>query len=321
MVGELTQNRKTPDPALYIGEGKLEELKELILVNDANIVVFDNSLSGNKIKNLENALDVKVIDRTMLILDIFARRALSKEGALQVELAQLKYSMPRIGSLSQSSGRFGGGVGMRGPGETKLELDRRVIENKILQKGRELKELESKRDLRRQNRKKSRIFNVALVGYTNSGKSTLLNTLTKSDVLAKDMLFATLDPTTKKMYLGDFKECVITDTVGFVSRLPHELVNAFHSTLEEAVNADLVFHIIDISDSKYKLKVEAVNKTLESLKIGETPVINIYNKSDRINIEEILENDENIEKDAIFISATKRMNLEVLKEKIKEQIN
>lgn len=312
VVGELTQNAEKPDGKFEIGTGKLKELKELVSSNKATMVVFDNGLTGSKITNLENELNVRVIDRTMLILDIFATRALSNEGKLQVELAQLKYTLPRLNALSGSSGRYGsGGIGMRGPGETKIEINRRVVEKRIFEKEKQLKKLKEERDLRRQKRNQSQKPLVALVGYTNSGKSTLLNTLTKANVLAKDMLFATLDTTTRELWLGLNKEIMVVDTVGFISNLPHELVDAFSSTLEETLYANLLVNVVDISNPHHEEQEKVVFDVLKDLGVKDTPIVTVYNKIDKV---------ENLQKqpDKIYISAKQNIGLEELKQKIVE---
>lgn len=311
VVGQLLQNRKSPDPATMIGEGKLEELKQMVEDLEADIVVFKNDLNGTKIRNLEDTLNVKILDRTMLILDIFAQRATSQEGKLQVEVAQLKYTLPRLAGLTGSFGRFGGGVGMRGPGETKLELDRRVIENKIIEKMKELQRIEKNRDIRRSQRLKSGKYKVSIVGYTNGGKSTLLNCITKADAFVKDMLFATLDTTTRNLWLGPRKEILLTDTVGFVSDLPHDLVKAFKSTLQEAMDADLLLHVVDVSDEEYLEKIKIVNGVLESLGAVGIPTILCYNKIDKVEFLNIVEDDY-----TILMSAKNNLNIDKLKEKI-----
>ncbi len=312
VVGQIVQNRDKPDAKFLLGKGKIEELKQLVLETECDIVVFDNLLTGSRLNNLEEYLGVKVLDRAMLILDIFAQRALSLEGKKQVELAQLKYSLPRLNGLSATNNRYGGGIGMRGPGETKLELNRRIIEKNILVLEKELKKLENDRELRRSNRLKSNKKTVALVGYTNSGKSTLLNTLTKANVLAKDMLFATLDTTTRELYLGEGREILITDTVGFVNKLPHELVEAFKSTLNEAVSADLIVHVVDATSKERSTQEEVVLNVLKSLGVQNTPILTVYNKCD-------LEYDF-IPAGVLKISAKNNQNLNVLKDKIIEML-
>lgn len=305
VVGKVFQNIKQPDLSYLIGKGKLDELKEMVLSTNADMVVFENELSGSKINNLETFLGVKVIDRTMLILDIFAQRAQSSEGKLQVELAQLKYSLPRIAGLKNSNNRYGGGVGMRGPGESKLELDRRKIENQILQKQKELEKVKEGRELRRKQRLNTNQKTVALVGYTNSGKSTLMNTITKSDVFVKDMLFATLDTTTRKVYLNENLSILLSDTVGFVSNLNHELVDAFKSTLEESLNADLLLNIVDISDPEAVKKEQVTKEVLFELGVDLNKVKTVYNKIDKL---------ENVpQNDVLKISAKQNLNIDKLK--------
>ncbi len=308
VVGSLVQNIKQPDLSYLIGVGKLEELKKIVDENNATLVIFQNELTGSKINNLEEYLGCKVIDRTMLILDIFAQRAKSSEGKLQVELAQLKYTLPRLKGLNNSANRYGGsGVGMRGPGETKLELDRRKIENQIYVKQKELKALKENRDLRRKQRLQTNQKTVALVGYTNSGKSTLMNTITKSDVLAKDMLFATLDTTTRKVYLNEKLTILLTDTVGFVSDLNHELIDAFNSTLEESLSADLLINVVDISDPECQKKEQITLEVLQELGVNLDKVITIYNKIDKLHL---------LQPDKLCISAKNNVNIDKLKETI-----
>lgn len=314
-VGIITQNRHKPDGAYLIGSGKLEEIRVMIEETGATVVIFDNELVGSKISNLQKELNVRVIDRSMLILDIFALRAKSNEGKLQAELAQLKYSLPRLTSLQGTEGRFGGGVGMRGPGETKIELSRRVIEKKIYDKEKELEKLKENRDIVRSKRVLSAKKSVAIVGYTNSGKSTLMNLITKADILAKDMLFATLDTTTRSVWLEQNKEILLVDTVGFVSKLPHEFIDAFSATLEESVHSDILLHIIDASNSLYKEQEEIVLKVLANLGIKNTPIIKVYNKMDKVpNFER------KQAKDTVYISALKNEGIDKLKQKIIELI-
>lgn len=310
VVDQIVQNVKSFDKKFLMGAGKVQQIKQLANSLNANLVVFDNGLTGGQINELEVATGCKVIDRTMLILDIFARRALSTEGKLQVELAQLKYSLPRLNAISGSSGRYGsGGIGMRGPGETKIELDKRIVENKIFQKETELKKLKAERDLRRQKRKNSNIPIVAIVGYTNSGKSTLLNTITKANVLAKDMLFATLDTTTRSLWLAPNKQIMLVDTVGFVSNLPHELVEAFSSTLEETTTADLLLNVVDLSNPSFEVQEKVVTDVLASLGIKDTPIITVFNKIDQVqNI--------NMDHTKVYISAKNNIGIDALKTKI-----
>ncbi|MGD9901341.1 MAG: GTPase HflX [Spirochaetales bacterium] len=311
VVGKLIQNRQKPDPAFVIGKGKVEELKALIKELDATLVIFDTALVGSRINNLEEELEVRVIDRSILILDIFAARASSREGKLQVELAQLKYSLPRLTSLQSSEGRFGGGVGMRGPGETKLELSKRVIEKRILDYEKDIEKIKENREINRNKRKTDRKKTVAIVGYTNAGKSTLMNIITKANVLAKDMLFATLDTTTRNVYLEYGKEILLIDTVGFVSKLPHEFIEAFSATLEEAVYADILLHIVDVSNPLYREQAKVVLEVLKNLGIKNTPIITVYNKVDKAP-DFVMPDEPN----SVSISALKNEGIDELKQKI-----
>lgn len=309
-VGRVSQFRVKPDGTYYIGSGKIDILKDLIQLNEANLVIFDNELSGSKCSNISNVLGVKVIDRSMLILDIFAGRARTNEGKLQVELAQLKYSLPRLGAYIESSGRYGGGVGMRGPGETKLELNKRIVEQNIQKKSEELKKLKKQRELNRKSRRENSKPVISIVGYTNSGKSTLLNLLAKTNVYAKDELFATLDTTTRNVWLEDKKEVLFTDTVGFINNLPHEFIEAFSSTLEESVYADLILHVVDISNPNFENHIKVTNEVLDKLGCN-NPRIMVYNKCDKIAPEER-------ENNAIYISAKTGEGIDSLKKKIIE---
>ena len=309
----LTQNVKEITPATFIGSGKIEELKELVKKNSADIVIFNNELSGSQIKNISDLVGVKVIDRTMLILDIFAMRATSNEGKLQVALAQYKYTLPRLSGIAGSSGRFGsGGVGMRGPGETKLELDRRVIQNNITRLEKQIKELKENRNLRRSERTKNQIKEVAIVGYTNAGKSTLLNTISKAGIYADDKLFATLETTTRKLWLDVGKEIIITDTVGFIDKLPHAFVDAFASTLEEAKRADLILVVVDSTDKNREKQIEVVEQVLSEIDANSTKKLYIYNKIDKISDQDEIPSGENVVK----ISAKRNIGLDTLKQKI-----
>lgn len=316
IVGEIIQNRDSPDTKYFIGEGKIDELKKLINETDASIVIFENELSGSKISNISNYLGVSVIDRSMLILDIFAGRAKSNEGKLQVELAQLKYNLPRLRAIVEVSDNFGGGVGMRGPGETKLETNRRTVEKEIQKKSSELKKLSDHRKLNRKQRISGRNSIVAIVGYTNSGKSSLLNLLSKEDVYVKDELFATLDTTTRKAWLGDGKEVIFIDTVGFINNLPHEFIEAFGSTLEECVYADLLVHVVDVSNPNYKNQMKI---TLDLLKeLGSTaPIITVYNKIDKFETGFLMEDNS---EDAVYVSIKEQTNIDKLKEIIKSKV-
>lgn len=279
-VGEVIQNREARHPGTYIGKGKIEEVREEIARTDADAVVTDDELSPAQMKNLEDALGIKVMDRTMLILDIFAKHASTREGSVQVELAQLKYRSTRLIGAGSAMSRLGGGIGTRGPGEKKLETDRRVIRGRIAQLNRELKEMQKNRDVQRQGRIRSGIPVISIVGYTNAGKSTLLNRLTGAEVLSADMLFATLDPTTRVCETEDGQEMLFTDTVGFIRKLPHHLVDAFRSTLEEARYADIILHVVDASAEEPETAMAVVYETLAGLGIEDKPIITVYNKID-----------------------------------------
>lgn len=315
VVGQDGQYIREITPATLLGSGKLEEIKEKIKSLNANVVIVDYELSGSQASNISEILGVKVIDRMALILDIFAQRATSNEGMLQVELAQLKYTLPRLNQIQGTSGRFGSaGVGMRGPGETKLETDRRAIRLKIQKLEKEIEKIKSRRDLKRQKRSTSGKKKVAIVGYTNSGKSTLLNAISKAGIYADDKLFATLETTSRNVWLGEDKQIILTDTVGFINKLPHMLVDAFASTLEEALDADLILHVVDISNPAYKEQIKVVNQTLKEIGAENIPEIIAYNKCDKIHEEIILKENE------IYISAKTGKNLDNLKELIKKYI-
>ncbi|MCI8603175.1 MAG: GTPase HflX [Ruminiclostridium sp.] len=280
VVAQVIQKRSAPEPATVIGEGKIEELRDLANKLEADLVIFDCELTASRIRNIEDIVNVRVIDRTMLILDIFAGRAVTNEGKLQVELAQLKYRLPRLAGIGASMSRLGGGIGTRGPGETKLETDRRHIRSRITKLEENLKELEKRRSFSRSRRKKDNVLTAAIVGYTNAGKSTLLNNLTGANVLAEDKLFATLDLTSRGIELPDGRTVLVIDTVGLIRRLPHNLVEAFKSTLEEAASADIILHVLDISDGEAAEKAETTSMLLTELGCGEIPVINVLNKCD-----------------------------------------
>ena len=280
-VGRVLQKREQMHPATYLGRGKTGELKDLIWETQADGIICDDELSPAQIGNLKDELGVKIMDRTLLILDIFAARASTSEGKIQVELAQLKYRQSRLTGLGTSLSRLGGGIGTRGPGEKKLEMDRRLIKGRISQLTRELKEVKRHRQLTRESRAKSRIPVIAIVGYTNAGKSTLLNALTGAGILAEDKLFATLDPTTRNYRLPDGQEILLTDTVGFIRKLPHHLIEAFKSTLEEAKYADLLLHVVDASNPQMDQQMHVVYETLRELEASDKPVITAFNKKDR----------------------------------------
>lgn len=279
-VAKVIQNRETFHSATYVGKGKIEELKVLIDELEATGIVCDDELSPAQMNNLQEELQVKIMDRTLVILDIFAARANTNEGKIQVELAQLKYQSSRLVGLRSSLSRLGGGIGTRGPGETKLEMDRRIIHERISQLKRELADVVTHRELTRNQRSRNGMPVVAIVGYTNAGKSTLLNTLTNAGVLEMDKLFATLDPTTRNLELESGQQILMTDTVGFISKLPHQLVEAFKSTLEEAVYADIILHVVDASNPQMDTQMHVVYQTLEQLGVGDKPVITAFNKQD-----------------------------------------
>lgn len=282
VVGTFIQKKAKPDTALFLGRGKVEEMAMFIQNERATLVIFDDELTPSQQRNLEMALGVKILDRTALILDIFAQRARTAAGKLQVELAQMKYSLPRILGQGLVLSRLGGGIGTRGPGETKLEVDRRRIRRRIHDIEGEIERLKKERLLHRERRRAARIPVAALVGYTNAGKSTLLNALTGADVFAEDKLFATLDPTTRSLRLADGREILVTDTVGFIQKLPHTLVQAFHATLEEVVEADLLLHVVDVSNEAAEFQIEAVTEVLKELGAAEKPMLYVLNKLDRL---------------------------------------
>ncbi|MDD3797371.1 MAG: GTPase HflX, partial [Lachnospiraceae bacterium] len=281
-VGKMIQKRESVHPGLYLGTGKIAELREMIEETGATGIICDDELSPAQLRNLEQELDSKVMDRTLLILDIFAARAATSEGKIQVELAQLQYRLARLVGLRSSLSRLGGGIGTRGPGEKKLEMDRRLVKSRIAQLRRELQDVKRHRDVIRERRKKNRVPVAAIVGYTNAGKSTLLNTLTEADVLEEDKLFATLDPTTRTLVLEGGQEILLTDTVGFIRKLPHHLIEAFRSTLEEAKYADVILHVVDTSNPQMEKQMHVVYDTLETLGVQGKTIITLFNKQDRL---------------------------------------
>lgn len=287
-VGRVVQKREQVHPGTYVGRGKLQEIKALLWEKEAMGIVCDDELSPTQIGNLRDELDTKIIDRTLLILDIFAARAVTSEGKIQVELAQLKYRQSRLTGYGASLSRLGGGIGTRGPGEKKLEMDRRLIKSRIARLNRELKEIQGHRQVVRENRKREMFPVIAIVGYTNAGKSTLLNKLTGADVLAEDKLFATLDATTRGYRLESGQEVLFTDTVGFIRKLPHHLVEAFRSTLEEAKYADVILHVVDASNPQMDVQMHIVYETLYKLGIQDKPVITVFNKQDCLTEQVIL---------------------------------
>lgn len=326
VVGEVTQNLERVTSSHYVGTGKVEEIKSFYEEADANLVIFNDELSPSQIRNLERDLECKVIDRTMLILDIFARRAKSNEAQMQVDLAQLQYMLPRLVGLRASLGRQGGGTGggfkNRGAGETKLELDRRKIEDQIAKLKRDLEHAKDQRETQRKQRKKNAIPVVSLVGYTNAGKSTIMNQLLNKvgqmeskQVFEKDMLFATLETSVRQIKLPDQKEFLLTDTVGFVSKLPHHLVKAFRSTLEEARDADLLLHVVDVSNDEHRFMMDVTNETLYAVGVEDVPTVYVYNKSDLADMIY-----PHVAGDNIWISAKEGAGLDELLEIIKKHI-
>ena len=281
-VGRVIQSRDQIHPGTYVGTGKIMEIKDLLWETDASGIICDDELSPAQMKNLQDELEVKVLDRTLLILDIFAARARTSEGKIQVELAQLKYRQTRLAGFGTALSRLGGGIGTRGPGEKKLEMDRRLIRERIDQLNRELKAVQRHRQVTREQRMESLLPVAAIVGYTNAGKSTLLNTLTGAGILAEDKLFATLDPTTRNLKLPAGQEILLTDTVGFIRKLPHHLIEAFRSTLEEARYADLIIHMADVANPQVEAQMHTVYETLRELGVEDKPVITVLNKRDLV---------------------------------------
>ena len=306
-TGKVLQNRHTPDSHSFIGEGKAIEVKMLVEATASTMVIFDNELSPGNIRALEEIIGVTVLDRSALILDIFAQRAKTKEGRLQVELAQYKYLLPRLSGMGKSLSRQGGGIGTRGPGETKLESDRRHIRERITRLESELEQVRKVRGVQRQNRMKNSVPVVAIVGYTNAGKSTLLNQLTDAGIPANNRLFDTLDTTSRQLTVSDNLDVVLSDTVGFIAKLPHHLVNAFHATLEELEYADLLLHVIDASDPNREAHIAVVDRLISKLAKPETPVLKVYNKADLVYSEDIPHGD-----DVVAISAKRGMNMDGL---------
>lgn len=318
VVGSVVQNRDTIHPGTYVGSGKLDELKWLVWETEADGIVCDDELSPAQIGNLRDVLDCKIMDRTLVILDIFAARASTKEGKIQVELAQLRYRQSRLIGFGKSLSRLGGGIGTRGPGEKKLEIDRRLIKSRIAQLNRELEDVKRHREVTREQRSRNHVPVAAIVGYTNAGKSTLLNRLTNSDVLEEDKLFATLDPTTRALKLPGGQKILLTDTVGFISKLPHHLIEAFKSTLEEAKYADLILHVVDMSNPQMDEQMAVTYETLESLGVLNKTVITVFNKSDQAPSGTLIRD---FRSDArITVSAKTGENLQNLQEMIEEWI-
>ena len=317
--GRILQNKKTPDPRTFIGEGKVQELKALIEAEECDLAVFDNELSPSQTRALEDDLGVHVIDRAQLILDIFAQRARTREGRLQVELAQYKYMLPRLTGMwthlvRQTASGGSSPIGTRGPGETQLETDRRHIRRKIQKLEEELSDVRRVRDTQRRKREKNNVAVVALVGYTNAGKSTLLNRLTDSDIPANDRLFDTLDTTTRRLLLAPGQEVLLSDTVGFIRKLPHHLIEAFKATLEELKYADVLLHVIDVSNPEYELQAEVVRRLIDELGASSTPVIDVYNKADACPVPSMIPRGDT----AVAISAKTGEGTDVLTDKIAE---
>ena len=324
VLGQVMQNLHRVNPSHYIGTGKIEEVSAFVKEADANMVIFNDELSPSQIRNLEADLDCKVIDRTILILDIFAQRAKTKEAQLQVEVAHLQYMMPRLIGLRESLGRQSGGVGTKnkGVGEKKLELDRRKIEEQIAALNKELEALVAQRQTQRKQRKKNEIPVVSLVGYTNAGKSTMMNTMleifngsVEKQVFEKDMLFATLETSVRSIQLPDNKSFLLTDTVGFVSKLPHHLVKAFRSTLEEVAEADLLIHVVDYANPNYEQLIEITNQTLKQIGVENIPTIYAYNKSDMMDVEI-----PKVQDNRVYLSAKQHVGIEELVEMIRSHI-
>ena len=314
-TGKVLQNRHTPDSHSFIGEGKAQEVRMLVEATASTMVIFDNELSPGNIRALEEIIGVTVLDRSALILDIFAQRAKTKEGRLQVELAQYQYLLPRLSGMGASLSRQGGGIGTRGPGETKLEADRRHIRERIARLEDELEQVRKVRAVQRERRMKNAIPVVAIVGYTNAGKSTLLNQLTGAGIPANNRLFDTLDTTSRQLKVSDNLDVILSDTVGFIAKLPHHLVNAFHATLEELEYADLLLHVIDVSDPNLEEHVAVVDRLIAKLAKPDTPVLRCYNKADLVYTEDIP-----VGKDCVAISAKKGKNMDGLLKAIEEAL-
>lgn len=313
-VGKVIQKREQIHPGTYVGKGKLDEIKDLLWETEADGIICDDELTPVQLGNLRDELDTKVMDRTLVILDIFASRASTSEGKIQVELAQLKYRQSRLTGYGTSLSRLGGGIGTRGPGEKKLEMDRRLIKSRIAQLNRELKDVKRHREVTREQRSRNHVPVVAIVGYTNAGKSTLLNKLTGADILAEDKLFATLDPTTRGLKLPSGQEILLTDTVGFIRKLPHHLIEAFRSTLEEAKYADIILHVVDVSNPQMEQQMYTVYETLYQLGVQEKPILTAFNKQDRL--EEAFTVRDFKADDTVKISARTGEGLGILKEKL-----
>lgn len=319
VVGEVVQNRTKPDPATYFGSGKVDEMAALVAANEASMLVVDSELAPSQIRNLEDQVEVHVLDRSQLIIDIFAKRARTYEGRLQVEIAQLAYALPRLTGRGTEMSRLGAGIGTRGPGESKLEYDRRRIRERIRELRKEVDEIKRHRELLRAGRVRRGHPLVSLVGYTNAGKSTLVNALTDAEIFVADMLFATLDPTTRVLALPDGQEIAVTDTVGFISRLPHMLVDAFHATLEEVQESDLLIHVVDAANAQFVEQMQSVQKVLEELKAANKKQIIVYNKADLLADQSLFVPPYN-EHPWVIVSATTGEGLAELKQLIAENL-
>ncbi len=307
VLDTVSQRKRKINPRLILGKGKLADIMIRALQLNANLLIFDQELNPSQIRSITDFTELRVIDRTQLILDIFAHRAMSREGKLQVEMAQLKYMLPRLSSRDDALSRLTGGIGARGPGETKLEVDRRRINDRLARLGKELKKVSRERYRRRSKRRKKDLPVLSLVGYTNAGKSTLLNTLTNSDIVAEDKLFATLDPTSRRLRFPEDIEVIVTDTVGFIRHLPQELLQAFMATLEELQEADLLIHVIDLSNPRFREQMEVVERLLKELKLSEHPCLKVFNKVDRL--EETHPLVEEIGREGVVVSALDRDSL------------
>ena len=319
-VGKVIQNREQIHPGTYIGKGKIEEVRQMAYELEADAVICDDELSPAQLRNLSQELDIKVMDRTLLILDIFAARASTSEGKIQVELAQLKYRQARLVGLRDSLSRLGGGIGTRGPGEKKLEMDRRLIRERIAHLGKELEEVKRHREVTRSKRSRGGAPVAAIVGYTNAGKSTLLNTLTGAQVLEEDKLFATLDPTTRVLGLTGGQEILLTDTVGFIRKLPHHLIEAFRSTLEEAKYADIILHVVDASNPQAEKQMLVVYETLQNLGVTDKTIVTLFNKADKLERDAEVLRDHKADK-TLYVSARRGIGLEELKDMLERILN
>jgi GTPase len=317
IVEEIIQHRRRPDPATYIGKGKVEELKETVLTEGAEVVIFDDELSPGQAQNLEEALETKVVDRTGLILDIFSRRARTKEGQLQVELAQLSYRLTRLSGYRDYLSRLGGGIGTRGPGETKLEMDRRKIRHRIATLRREIEGIRKHRQLHRERRRRDQLPMVSLVGYTNAGKSTLFRALSREETLVSSRLFSTLDTLIRRIQLGGQRPVLISDTVGFIRKLPHQLVSAFRATLEEVVEAELILHVVDVSDPERNEKQATVLEVLEEIGAGDHRRFTVYNKLDLLGADDPLPL---LKSDEYVVSAVTGQGLPELVERVVSEV-